>query len=118
MNRTIRYTAGLMIAAGVSVAIAGPAMAAPERPRPFQPSVSSFQNPYNPIRTNPIRTNPIRNNPAAAYLASGNLVNTSVNVVTNVVGNGVTQIGAGQQYTIGGINTTNTTTQLGWLTGR
>ena len=34
MRRTILYTAGLMIAAGASLALAGPASAAPKTPTP------------------------------------------------------------------------------------
>ncbi|HWS34526.1 MAG TPA: hypothetical protein VN408_17525, partial [Actinoplanes sp.] len=117
MNRTIRYTAGLMIAAGVSVAIAGPATAAPDRPRNDNAGFSSFQSPFNQFRNNPVRTNPVRNNPVAGYYG-GNVINTAVVTNVNVVGNGLTQQGAFQAANFQNIGNSGTTiTQFG-ITGR
>ena len=44
MRRTILYTAGLMIAAGASLALAGPASAAPKNPTPHWGGYNSYSH--------------------------------------------------------------------------
>ncbi|GAA2698602.1 MULTISPECIES: hypothetical protein [Actinoplanes] len=116
MRRTVLYPAGLMIAAGASLALAGPASAAPSASARNCCSYS-HQGPSNQGRSFAPYRQSQQFAPRGGGLNLQNLVQISVTnqIVLNNVGN--TQIGAGNYNGGGSVNLSSFTSQFGGIFG-